>query len=1094
MATTANITLSGVQNLDGVTAVAGDRVLVKDQSTASENGIYVQASGAWSRAVDADQNDEVRAGLLVYVSEGTAAGNKFYMLTTDDPIVVGSTSLAFSSLSGGGGGTPGGSVTEIQYNNTTFGGVTGFTYNSTSKKLAFAPTSPTDHVLDVSATLASGKSLLNLAATLSGAAALQLGIVETITAVAGNGANAVVGHVVTLGGAGFDGTSGSYALSVGNTLAAVSTALYSGGELTAGVQGFASGGGAGHKAGVYGSSTGGTGHGIGSAGFSSQDRAGINVGGLGYAQNATSTRVGLWAQLSTSGQTPSYTSTALGASNGNTTSPILTLLDNTTQIFLADDGGVFTFSPGGSQIAKIDSSGLSLASGAATANNVIDIVKTQNSNLLVQMQNLSSGSAAFAAYHAANDAGRGVFVGAYSTGAVTSGLQEAGAAVVFANTISQSLNIFTTNAASAIKMGPNSTESFRLGIATEDRVSITGGTLASGKVALAMTATTTGAASYGTNLVTTLDPAHTGSQFGHLFQTVRNAGSTVSGNVTGVQASLSGTYGSTTAAGFYRALQGIIIGTGSDTPIWSSGSLVGNVNVHGDGTGATTSTGGAIGVYGVAGHANNADAIGVVGIGQNSVNVYGTVGLALTAGTSTVTATAGYFALSTTSFTEPTHVSAALIADNGATTDPIFLARDNGTNVFEIADGGNVGIGATPSGSYHLDIQRNVNSGHSVRVYNNDAGASAYGEYQLSDGTTSASFFLFGAGYTTSGLITANQAAISSQASGGLLFYSNNASAPVILAQGGTAAARERIRLSTTEIVLNDAAQNIDFRVEGQTITSLIHADASADRVGIGTSAPDSLLHVDRNQNGDTVARISNVSTGASARAHLYIHHASLGGYVMMLGSGYSGSGLASAGSFIVRTDAGATGLHLYTGGTEPLKLGNNQLERMSVNASDIVVNDLGSDVDFRVEGDTNANLLFVDAGTDRVGFGTNAPAYFADIRGALVAQMAVEARTTATSPAASDSRKAYTNEGATSQVAVTLPAAAAGLEYTFIVQDADGIQITAAAGDTIRQAGSVSSSGGTATSTTIGDTLTLLAINATEWIAIASHGTWTLA
>ena len=61
-ATTANITLSATQTVDGVALVAGDRVLVKDQSTASANGIYVVAAGAWSRAVDADSSAKVTAG------------------------------------------------------------------------------------------------------------------------------------------------------------------------------------------------------------------------------------------------------------------------------------------------------------------------------------------------------------------------------------------------------------------------------------------------------------------------------------------------------------------------------------------------------------------------------------------------------------------------------------------------------------------------------------------------------------------------------------------------------------------------------------------------------------------------------------------------------------------------------------------------------------------------------------------------------------------------------------------------------------------------------------------------------------------------
>src|SRR5262245_40188698 len=66
-ATTANITLSGAQTIDGVSAIAGDRVLVKDQTTGSQNGIYVVASGSWTRATDFDTSGEVTAGCVVPV-------------------------------------------------------------------------------------------------------------------------------------------------------------------------------------------------------------------------------------------------------------------------------------------------------------------------------------------------------------------------------------------------------------------------------------------------------------------------------------------------------------------------------------------------------------------------------------------------------------------------------------------------------------------------------------------------------------------------------------------------------------------------------------------------------------------------------------------------------------------------------------------------------------------------------------------------------------------------------------------------------------------------------------------------------------------
>lgn len=96
-ATTANHGLSGLTAIDGVTPVAGDRVLAKSQSAGAENGIYVAASGAWARATDADASAEVTAGLQVYVSEGTVNGDQIFDLTTDDaPIVLGTTALVFT--------------------------------------------------------------------------------------------------------------------------------------------------------------------------------------------------------------------------------------------------------------------------------------------------------------------------------------------------------------------------------------------------------------------------------------------------------------------------------------------------------------------------------------------------------------------------------------------------------------------------------------------------------------------------------------------------------------------------------------------------------------------------------------------------------------------------------------------------------------------------------------------------------------------------------------------------------------------------------------------------------------------------------------
>lgn len=95
VATTAEITLSGAQTIDSVAVVAGDRVLVKNQSNAALNGIWVVANGAWVRATDADASAEVTPGMLVVIEEGTANATTVWQLVTDAPITLGTTGLVF---------------------------------------------------------------------------------------------------------------------------------------------------------------------------------------------------------------------------------------------------------------------------------------------------------------------------------------------------------------------------------------------------------------------------------------------------------------------------------------------------------------------------------------------------------------------------------------------------------------------------------------------------------------------------------------------------------------------------------------------------------------------------------------------------------------------------------------------------------------------------------------------------------------------------------------------------------------------------------------------------------------------------------------
>ena len=106
-ATTANITLSGTQTIDGVSVSADERVLVKNQSTGSQNGLYLCKAGSWVRTDDLAAGADA-AGAFVFVEAGTANGDKGFVCTTDKgSAVVGTNSLAFSQFSSSGDITAG---------------------------------------------------------------------------------------------------------------------------------------------------------------------------------------------------------------------------------------------------------------------------------------------------------------------------------------------------------------------------------------------------------------------------------------------------------------------------------------------------------------------------------------------------------------------------------------------------------------------------------------------------------------------------------------------------------------------------------------------------------------------------------------------------------------------------------------------------------------------------------------------------------------------------------------------------------------------------------------------------------------------------
>jgi len=131
-ATTENITLSGVQTLDGISAVAGSRVLVKSQTLAEQNGIYISAAGAWARSDDANTWDELVSAML-FVEEGSTLAGKAFYCTAQQGGTLNTTAVNWSNFSVAASYTAGTGLTlAASVFSITNTGVTAATYGSAS--------------------------------------------------------------------------------------------------------------------------------------------------------------------------------------------------------------------------------------------------------------------------------------------------------------------------------------------------------------------------------------------------------------------------------------------------------------------------------------------------------------------------------------------------------------------------------------------------------------------------------------------------------------------------------------------------------------------------------------------------------------------------------------------------------------------------------------------------------------------------------------------------------------------------------------------------------------------------------------------------
>lgn len=159
-ATTANITLSAAQTIDGIALVSGDRVLVKNQTAQAENGIYEVAAGAWTRPADADSASKI-AGALVNVDSGTANGGKLFETDFKTTDTLGTTAMTWNSLLDSSATLTAGNLSgtipsAVLGNSTVYIGTTAVALNRASANLALTGITSID---GSAATLTTGRTI-----------------------------------------------------------------------------------------------------------------------------------------------------------------------------------------------------------------------------------------------------------------------------------------------------------------------------------------------------------------------------------------------------------------------------------------------------------------------------------------------------------------------------------------------------------------------------------------------------------------------------------------------------------------------------------------------------------------------------------------------------------------------------------------------------------------------------------------------------------------------------------------------------------------------------------------------------------------------
>jgi len=238
--TTTNITLSGLQTIDGVTVVSGNRVLVKDQSAPAQNGIYLASATAWSRAPDADSWNELISALVFVESGNTLAGSAWYC-TIQPGGTIGTTPITWSNFSVAATYTNGTGLNLIDYvfsiANT---GVTAAAYGSASKTLTATVNAQGQLTVLAATDIAIANTQVSGLGTMStqsaSSVAITGGSIDGAT-IGGSVAGAITGTTITantqFSGAGTGLTGTASGLSIGGNAATATTATNATNAVTA---------------------------------------------------------------------------------------------------------------------------------------------------------------------------------------------------------------------------------------------------------------------------------------------------------------------------------------------------------------------------------------------------------------------------------------------------------------------------------------------------------------------------------------------------------------------------------------------------------------------------------------------------------------------------------------------------------------------------------------------------------------------------------------------------------------------------------------------------------------------------------------------